>query len=427
MEPLDLEGLFWLSGRPEDKVAGRLTFDPARGSELQLIGSFTPIEQLPEGNKEGLRIHGLAGGKYFTLDESFRVNAQLQFPGLYRETFYSAVAYEGAHFPEVDLEFNAITFELKHLEQWVWSTGTKVKFRTDKGSNSLRQLDITFKPRRALRVSCPVGELELHFTYAYNPISIVGHTLSEGCSLKLRFTQPTSLANALKHCSQMQHLITIGTNEPAVVNAVSLSPSDSLMAQSLVGGLGSVKLHRPFQGSEAVGLRETIHPMHMLFTFEDIGGLEGVAKWMQTAERFGPVITSLLGNRYLPVVYQDEQLLNLMIAAEALQRIRTNKQQVNFAKGVMELIKVAGSPFTLLVPDVEKWAKDLARSRVNHLVHRGLHAPLDGRNIYLLSESLYFLVVICLLREAGIPDTTLDRIQHHGRFRNLAEQLSGST
>ena len=28
VEPLDIDGLFWLADKPDDKVAGRLIFDP---------------------------------------------------------------------------------------------------------------------------------------------------------------------------------------------------------------------------------------------------------------------------------------------------------------------------------------------------------------------------------------------------------------
>ena len=28
MEPIDIDGLFWLVDKPDDKVAGRLVFDP---------------------------------------------------------------------------------------------------------------------------------------------------------------------------------------------------------------------------------------------------------------------------------------------------------------------------------------------------------------------------------------------------------------
>ena len=59
--------------------------------------------------------------------------------------------------------------------------------------------------------------------------------------------------------------------------------------------------------------------MQMLFTFDDIGGLDGVAKWLETSSKFRPVIDSLLSDWYLPTTYTDNRLLNSIIAAEALE------------------------------------------------------------------------------------------------------------
>ena len=39
MERLDVDGLFWLVDKPDDKVAGRLRFDPVQGAKLGLIGT----------------------------------------------------------------------------------------------------------------------------------------------------------------------------------------------------------------------------------------------------------------------------------------------------------------------------------------------------------------------------------------------------
>ena len=36
LERLDVDGLFWLAGKPGDKVAGRLKFDPLERARLGL-------------------------------------------------------------------------------------------------------------------------------------------------------------------------------------------------------------------------------------------------------------------------------------------------------------------------------------------------------------------------------------------------------
>ena len=72
----------------------------------------------------------------------------------------------------------------------------------------------------------------------------------------------------------------------------------------------------------------------MLFNFDDIGGLSGVAGWLKTAERFGPVVGTLLAQWYLPDMHAENRFLNVVIAAEALERIRTGKQKFPFKRAL---------------------------------------------------------------------------------------------
>ena len=161
----------------------------------------------------------------------------------------------------------------------------------------------------------------------------------------------------------------------------------------------------------------------MLFTFDDIGGLDGIAKWLKTSARFRQVIDSLLSHWYLPDIYTDNRLLNMIIAAEALERIRLQKQDLNFREALIDLAGVAGNPFRVIVEDVSTWASEIVRIRTRNLVHRGLHGNLEGLRPYYLSESLYLLVVLCLLRECGITEETLTKVQGHQAFGRLAREL----
>jgi hypothetical protein len=64
VERLEIEGHFWLSERPSDRVAGTLTFDPVDGGELALIGALDTQGAVS-------RILGLASDGMYTLDDCF--------------------------------------------------------------------------------------------------------------------------------------------------------------------------------------------------------------------------------------------------------------------------------------------------------------------------------------------------------------------
>ena len=57
------------------------------------------------------------------------------------------------------------------------------------------------------------------------------------------------------------------------------------------------------------------------------------------------------------------------------------------------------------------------------MVHPGLRGNSDGYRLYLLSESIYLLVVLTLLHECGVSIDSLKNIQNHEHFKWLAAEL----
>ena len=133
-------------------------------------------------------------------------------------------------------------------------------------------------------------------------------------------------------------------------------------------------------------------------------------------------ISSLLSHRYLPRMYIDNRFLNMVIAAESLERIRLQEQDFKLSKALETLASTGGTTFATLVVDVDGWIKEVVRTRVANVVHRGLQEEREPE-FYLLSESLYFLVVLCLLKECGVADKALSEIQRNPRFVWLNKEI----
>ena len=339
MEELDVDGLFWLVRNPEDTVAGHLRFDAKNGAELALIGSFsTPGDR----EAEAVRIHGIAGKKRLTLDGCSRVREAFEVPGIYRETYYAAVILAGAHFDEEQpLAFSALHLRFRHLEQWIGKTGLEYTF--DEISEGVMQTRITHTTLKKSSVHTSLGELELAFPHEFK-IPLLGETtFKETCVLSLRTREPLSLEDAFEACAAIQHLITIGVDAPIPATSMSLSHPD--FVRTLPNGKvihDEIKLYTQFRGSDVQSDTRSIHPAEMMFSFDDIGGLDGIASWLKTAARFEPVIGSLLSHWYLPTMYTDNRFLNIVIAAEAMERIRTGRQNIDFREGLESLARDAG-------------------------------------------------------------------------------------
>ena len=424
LEDLDVDGLFWLDGKPDDKVAGRLKFNMVNGADLILIGAFHDLRDVFFPRDKPVRILGVAGKRLLTLERCIHAGSSLEVPGMISERYTPEFILSGAHFVgDMPLEFCAVYLELRHLEHWIWKCGTRIDYKRDDPGGRISEIQVNYSPPPKAVIPMDIGELELEYMYSFHrdPMET---TIAQRCSIGVKFGEPYALEDAIKVGSSLQNLLTVGVHSPTSFNKVTLSHPDLL--RTLPGGREVpelISMYAQFRGSNTPRQDKAIHPTRMLFTFDDIGGLDGIAKWLVTSDKFRLVIDSLLSHWYLPAIYTDNRLLNIIIAAEAFERVRLQTRKINFKDALKSLIKLAGAPFRVIVDNVDTWSNEIVRARVNNLVHRGMSGDLEGQRMYVLSESLYFLVVLCLLRECGISEETLSKMQEHESFRWIEEQL----
>jgi Apea-like HEPN/ApeA N-terminal domain 1 len=358
------------------------------------------------------------------------------------------------------LSFVAITVAMRHLEQWIGQSSVRVDMRIDDASNEIADTTLTIKPIKPSTVATALGELKLEFSWRLGGDHLVESTVRQDCTLRLQPASPVSLDELLKPCLALQHLVTLGVDETAPITALRLAHSE----HTRVLPSGEV-LHTPIDvyarlegGDTPVSERRRL-PHGMLFTFDDLGGLPAVARWLDVSTRFGPVTGALLGHRYLPRMYGENRLQNAVFAAETFDRLRFPnhvlpkadfrarvdavvapvpedlrtwlREQLRYSNEprlrdrLKRLADHAGSPFATLVGDVDAWVTLVARTRNQAVVHRNSAKEPEGLawSLYLLSESAYFLVALCLLRECGAPVATIAKIPGHRRSQWLSEQL----
>ena len=183
-----------------------------------------------------------------------------------------------------------------------------------------------------------------------------------------------------------------------------------------------IKLYLQSPKNDAMNTERRVSPTDMFFTYDHIGGIAGVAKWLTVASRYKVVLDVLLSDSYVQQIYSDIRFANAIIATEALIRIRLNRQRFKLEKELEKLAYEVGEIFQLLVGDVTHWAREVKTTRVDHIIHRGLYEGERPR-LFLLSDSLYFLVGLSLLRECNVNDVVWQNIQNHKRFKWLADQL----
>jgi hypothetical protein len=186
------------------------------------------------------------------------------------------------------------------------------------------------------------------------------------------------------------------------------------------------------------------HSHQMLLSFEELGGLEAIARWLDVSQGFQRALNSFMSIRHAKQMYAENRFLNVTFAAEAFHRIVTSGapymdaesftglldaylahtpvehhewlrgriehgNEPPLGKRLRQLAARAGSATSPLIGRRDRWAYTLSRVR-NELTHIGPESKeFSGEDLLLLTESVYAVVRICMLMECGVSHELLGR------------------
>lgn len=160
-----------------------------------------------------------------------------------------------------------------------------------------------------------------------------------------------------------------------------------------------------------------------MFTFEHLGGIDGVRRWMDAAHRHRGGLGRVMASRYAKGMFVSDRLLNCSAALEAFDRDSTGNKGTKFKTRMKRCAALAENPFTNLVGDVSRWAETIRLERDDVAHHFGRRMRSTGSETYYLWQSLYWLFVICILRDSGAPEEVFDHLQRHGQYQWLVPRI----
>lgn len=313
MEQLDIDGLFWLINKPDDKVAGRLRFDPVEGARLGLIGKFKDF--VPSGHNPPVHMNAIAGGRLLTLLNCYFERVRAEYPGggqsgLTRHEYRSDFLLDGLHRPNSEpLQINNVLLHLRYLEQWVHALSTKPIGYEDR-ANALPRISHEFHAfDRVEAVDVGAGEFGLSLGQAMYGDPALELTIRRNCYFDLRLKEPWPFGKAMEWCWMLQDLVTLGCDYPSVVTGLTFEhPQQSGEATS------EKRLPvRPFMRSVGHYNDASYDSMSVgsaMFTCHDIGGIEGVSRWLEATRRFRVAVGTLVSNLYAPSPYPENAFFN---------------------------------------------------------------------------------------------------------------------
>ncbi len=184
--------------------------------------------------------------------------------------------------------------------------------------------------------------------------------------------------------------------------------------------------------------RTTISRHELYFSLEQFGGPDGIQRWLQCAQTYRTELRRVMATRYTETMYLEDRIMNTCAALERFDKTRRpNAPKVLhgkraedpwFVDRIAECVSFAGPEFQrLIVEDPESWAESVRDAR-NQLAHHDDPFRATGHvGEYLLAEQMYWLFVLCLLRECSAPDSTYEGIERHRQISWLRSQAEGRT
>lgn len=169
-----------------------------------------------------------------------------------------------------------------------------------------------------------------------------------------------------------------------------------------------------------------LHQYDLLFTFEQLGGMEGVGRWMDVAEQHRGGLGRVMGSNYAREMFVSDRLLNCAAGLEAFDRESTGYAASKFKTRLRRCIALAGAPFSSLVRDVGSWAEAVRLERDDVAHHFGRRMASTGSETLYLWRSLYYLFVMCMLRTCGATDDLFAHLQKHAEYRWLLPRIQSA-
>ena len=391
------KGLFWLPDNPDEKVNGVVARTDEAGMTLTTFGRLGPFGS--EVRQQQV-IYGVLASTYIKLVNCLATNYRMDiesFAGADETTWHCQFAFCGSDYSgDVPNRIKSVEATIELLGDW--TPGFEgIKLSEDGLSLSWP----ASQPDQSARWD--LGEVAVHqeILWSWNAagFAVENAAVRVHTSARVTFSEPQPWLTVMHTVLCLQALVSIAKGEAVHVERTSIVE----------------------EGTPDVGLGASYHPiLHRgtqqiphseLFTMEELGGVQGMAQWLNVLCDQESLIPALLVDRYRQPAFITDRSSHLLAACEAYHRHRMvdpNKSIRNLRKKVLDpLLHRAGRPFEEWIGDPKAWKDSVNDVRNNYgVAHLQGYASnaLARPDFHSINQQLYFLVVSCLLADCGLSE-----------------------
>lgn len=432
-DKIEYKGYWFLPGKPDDKVAGVLTYIPKEKIELELIGGFSnSLEEIISDFKETEIIHGFTSdAKKITLVicfPSISKNSSSSFPITKYDCEYLIVDKHLNRFD--DLSFNKATILFPQLTYWCYpdAINQEIHKRVEDGINSI---NISFehyynsdentisKSQIDENTTLLIKECVDHSSSNF----LLTPKIEQYTSLEIHKKEDSSIEDFLSNIYLFEQFLSMATLE--VVECSKIVLRDRNIFQEIKGYkyYKNIELRYIQRSSQEKYSQTKRH--NYLFLYDTIKNQydDIIKKWFAENDEIAPIRAHLIESIKPIRIFSS---IDFLIVIQALEGFCTRFRKKELSKrskdkpekefgtlgNMICLLKSEFSPISKINKDSID-PKEVVDSRhyYSHFMEKTKKKnTLDGVELYELTHKLRKLLICCLLHFIGFDYYQINEI-----------------
>ena len=420
--PITEHGLFWLRDNEQRKLWGTLYINEVNESKLETFGSL--IE--PRGETSDTIVGQIGSGReWVTLIDCFPTNTENWLPlrdgqtDWSRQTCLVNKVVEGIGFEKgEEIAFEQATLNISTLSRWANPNLVKLDFAEDK-TRPIR-VNISIEERADETTIMGFKGEDVKISVGFQPKQewrrrgvITRYLVEDHCHLTIERADGSKmpLESILSVTGAMLDLLSICCNETPTVTSFSVHQERSEPRPA--------KVYVRMRGYDAEGKEGYPYPA---LSLKDLGGMSGVARWIEVRQRYGAAVALLTSNWYNKKAYNEDQFSRMYVAVESLLSRKENRNRAKMT--TTELARFVGKAIpgfsSFINRSSEKWAAEVKGIRDKKISHSDPTRTVitDGRTMHIMTNVLYAAGASFLLREMGMGENQIEKYIH-GCYQSL--------
>ena len=419
------EGWWWMPDDPKEYMSGTLSFTPDNGGRLEMTRH--PLDDRSHRGREFWEmeridiIHGLAQGKFFTLQGCYVTKfTPMAHPEYFQ--FYVGYIYEGHLFnKEEDIIFEKLFVDYTHLIQWVYEYAGRITSQDIKPNiGKVEVINLVYEPFKPINIFDD-GSIKIHLdinsSFGQNTVTGIeiknsAHIIIESLVDKKSFIDYVKLINI-----DLPNFLTLATgllNHPYYLSGTIITPEQRQR---------SIRIYFKLLKYEEVDKSKT-DLNATLFTFKDIVGdiQTYLSNWINKSndDELLNVYDQFFKHHYQRYLDLEEQTLSFARALEIYTKYlfpkdKGESNRVRYEKLCACTLKEYEAIIKELFGGSETFAQQLTviENRFDHLQKK----PTDEEILTIIDKDLYkynnkleMLLRLCFLVEMELPPKKIKQI-----------------